>query len=543
MSPQTAMSLEQLHAILPLLVLSGGIVLLLLQVSFLRGHRAALLTTFATLTAAIFACFQVAGSLTPATGSVSVTGLLLVDHRALFFCLLLLLAALAVAVLAFHYLEHRLEHRRGITAADCPEEFYILLLLAMLGATTLVCASHFASFFLSLELMSLALYPLLGFSVNGDTSPQRDQMASLEASIKYLLLSALSTALGLFGMALVYAASGALDFSGIAAAAMQLSGTSAPMPAGLMLAGLTLILIALAFKLSLVPFHIWTPDVYQGAPTPVTALIATVGKGAVVALLLNVFSRLNLFEVPALTSMLAIAAVASMLVGNLLALMQANIKRLLAYSSIAHIGYLIVAFLIGNRAFGGEAVIYYLVAYVITTLGAFAVISLVADTALARAPGGGQPITDPATDPFHRDFYRGLLWRSPWLACCLAAMLLSLAGIPLTIGFIGKFYVFAAGVQGELWWLLAAVVLGSALGLYYYLRLLLTMVLKDEVLRDEELRDEELKGKVEREDAEAAVASGAQIATSGRLLLVLLTAALLLFGIFPQLLINWVNAL
>lgn len=511
------MSALELHAILPLLVLGAGIVFLLLQVSFRRGHRGALITTLITLVAATVACFQVAALLDRGVTSIESTGLLLVDHRALFFCLLLLLAAVAIAVLGFNYLKHRCD--RKVSADSYPEEFYILLLLTMLGACTLVFASHFASFFLALELIGLSLYPLLGFAVNGDRSPQRDQLYSLESGLKYLLLSALSTALALFGIAMVYAASGALDFAGVSAAV-------ASMDAGpsLMLAGLTLLLIGVAFKLSLVPFHIWTPDVYQGAPTPVTALIATVGKGAVVALLLRLFDRLDLFAIPALTGLLAIMAVASMLAGNLLALMQSNIKRLLAYSSIAHLGYLIVALLIGGSAFGSEAVIYYLVAYVITTLGAFAVVGLIADAAVELTPGGARPLADSGSDPFHRDYYRGLFWRAPWLACCLAAMLLSLAGIPLTIGFIGKFYIFAAGVQGKLWLLLAAVVLGSALGLYYYLRLLLTMLQRDT-------------------EAAATTQGGIQVAASGHILLASLTAALLLFGVFPQVLINWINAL
>ncbi|MCW8125316.1 NADH-quinone oxidoreductase subunit N [Microbulbifer halophilus] len=511
------MSLLELHAILPLLVLGAGIVFLLLQVSFRRGHRGALVTTLIVLVAAALVCFQVAGLLAGGTSSIESTDLLLVDHRALFFCLLLLLAAVAIAVLGFNYLKHRCD--RKVFADSYPEEFYILLLLTMLGACTLVFASHFASFLLALELVGLSLYPLLGFAVNGDRSSQREQLASLESGLKYLLLSALSTALALFGIALVYAAGGALDFAGVAAAVTGMkSGPS------LMLAGLTLLLIGVAFKLSLVPFHIWTPDVYQGAPTPVTALIATVGKGAVVALLLRLFERLDLFAVPALTGLLAIMAVASMLAGNLLALMQANIKRLLAYSSIAHLGYLIVALLIGGSAFGIEAVIYYLVAYVITTLGAFAVVGLIADAAVELTPGGARPPSDSGSDPFHREHYRGLFWRSPWLACCLAAMLLSLAGIPLTIGFIGKFYIFAAGVQGELWLLLAAVVIGSALGLYYYLRLLLTMLQRESAVT-------------------AAGQDGVEIAVSGHAVLVLLTGALLLFGIFPQVLINWINAL
>ncbi|SDJ83075.1 NADH-quinone oxidoreductase subunit N [Microbulbifer yueqingensis] len=509
------MTREELFAILPLLVLTGGIVLLMLQVSLRRGHRPALATTLAVLLVALWACFTVAADL-PADGAISATMLFRIDHTALFFCVLLLLAALATAVLGFHHLLSRASNQDGDAY---PEEFYILLLLVMLGACSLVCASHFASLFLGLELMGLSLYPLLGFSVIGSHSPQREQLLSLESGMKYLLLSALATALTLFGIALVFAASGALDFTA-AAATLRESGPGN----SVFSAGLTLLLVGMAFKLSLVPFHIWTPDVYQGAPTPVTALIATVSKGAVVALVLRLFGQVDLFSVPVLSTMLAVMAIASMLVGNLLALLQSNVKRLLAYSSIAHIGYLMVAFLIGASAFGQEAVTYYLVAYVVTTMGAFAVISLVADTALSSLPGGTGPISDPSNDPYQIEFYRGMFWRSPALACCFGLMLLSLAGIPLTIGFIGKFYVFAAGVQGNLWYLLAAVVIGSALGLYYYLRLLLVMVQCES-------------------GSEALAAGEVNIAASGKLLVIGLTGALLLFGIFPQLLINWVNAL
>ncbi|AWF80186.1 hypothetical protein BTJ40_04790 [Microbulbifer sp. A4B17] len=321
-----------------------------------------------------------------------------------------------------------------------PEEFYILLLLSILGAATLVFSSHFATFFLGIELVSLALYPLLGFVVTGNLCSKKEQVNSLESAFKYLILSALSTALGLFGIALIYAASGALDFGSIATRMQDLSQTSA-----LFATGVTLLVISIAFKLSLVPFHIWTPDVFQGAPTPTTALIATVGKTAVIAFLLRFFNVLNLYQSPILIDLLSIAAIASMLIGNLLALMQDDVKRLLAYSSIGHIGYLIVAFIIGNSSFGTEAVIYYMVAYVITTLGAFAIVGLIADSVEAGQLANSKKMnefTSNANDPYHRDFYKGLLWRSPWLSICLALMLLSLAGIPLTIGFIGKFYIF-----------------------------------------------------------------------------------------------------
>ncbi|MFA0812170.1 NADH-quinone oxidoreductase subunit N [Microbulbifer epialgicus] len=513
------MSSQELFGILPLLLLSAGIVILLLQVSFWRGHAGGLATTMITLLLAIASCFWVGATLSNGVSSIQVTALLLVDHTSLFFCLLLLLTAIAVSIMGYSYL--RLRCNPNENSDSYPEEFYILLLLAMLGATTLVFASHFATFFLGLELISLALYPMLGFSVTGDLSSQREQVQSLESAIKYLILSALSTALGLFGIALIYSASGSLEFSSIASHMAELSQTST-----LFATGVTLLLISIAFKLSLVPFHIWTPDVYQGAPTPTTALIATVSKGAVIGFMLRFFNTLDLYGSQILIDMLSIAAVASMLVGNLLALMQSNIKRLLAYSSIGHIGYLIVAFLIGKSTFGTEAVIYYLVAYIITTLGSFAVVGLIADSIEEKILQGKYPDNprDESEDPYQREFYRGLLWRSPWLAGCLAAMLLSLAGIPLTIGFIGKFYIFTAGVEGQMWILLAGVVIGSALGLFYYLRLLLTMV--------------------QRESTTVSESAGSiQIAVSGQLLLTILTGTLLLFGVFPQILINWINAL
>ncbi|WP_444921273.1 NADH-quinone oxidoreductase subunit N [Microbulbifer sp. CnH-101-G] len=513
------MSAQELFGILPLLILSAGIVILLLQVSFWRGHLGALATTMITLVLAMASCFWVAGTLSGATSSIQVTALILVDYTALFFCLLLLLTAFGISIMGFNYLRLRCDPK-GISGSY-PEEYYILLLLAMLGACTLIFSSHFATFFLGLELISLSLYPMLGFSLTGDLSPKREQLKSLESAIKYLILSALSTALGLFGIALIYSASGALDFAGIASRITELSQTST-----LFATGVTLLLISVAFKLSLVPFHIWTPDVYQGAPTPTTALIATIGKGAVIGFLLRFFNILDLYSSQVLIDMLSIAAIASMLVGNLLALMQTNIKRLLAYSSIGHIGYLIVAFIIGKSTFGTEAVIYYLIAYIITTLGSFAVVGLVADSVEEKILKGEypeNPLSD-AQNPYQSAFYQGLLWRSPWLASCFAAMLLSLAGIPLTIGFIGKFYVFTAGVEGQMWVLLAGVVIGSTLGLFYYLRLLLTMVQRDST------HDTVNTGTV-------------QIAVSGQLLLFILTVALLIFGIFPQILINWINAL
>jgi len=222
--------------------------------------------------------------------------------------------------------------------------------------------------------------------------------------------------------------------------------------------------------LSVVPFHMWTPDVYQGAPLPVAGFLATASKGAIFAVLLRFFMEAQLHQYNTLLVTLGILAVASMLVGNLLALQQQNIKRLLAYSSIAHFGYLLITLVaggvLGGSNFAVEAASYYVVAYVVTTLAAFAVLSVLS----SDGEDEKQWVAD----------LTGLFWRRPLLAGLMTLALLSLAGIPLTAGFIGKFYVFVSGVEGALWILLGALVLGSAVGIYYYLRVIYVMTLPEE---------------------------------------------------------------
>ncbi|MFV8782216.1 NADH-quinone oxidoreductase subunit N [Microbulbifer sp. SA54] len=532
------MSIQNISAIAPLMILSGGIVALMLQVAFFRSHRGALATTLCTLGVAAASCIYLLHKL-PETGH-AVTGLLLVDRFSLFLCLLNLFIAVIVSALGLHYLNARLASGSlNVSAGDSyPEEFYILLLLAVLGGCTLVSASHFASFFLALELISISFYPLLAFSVHGDQSPERDKVLSLESGLKYLMTSALATALGLFGIALVFSASGSLAMF------------SVPSHDHLYQAGIVLFFVAIAFKLSLVPFHFWTPDVYQGAPTPVTALLATLGKGALIAILFKIVHKQQLLELPAIYSFIAVMAAASMIIGNLLALRQQNLKRLLAYSSIAHLGYLFVALLLTDSGFGSESVSTYLVAYVVTTLSAFSVVSLVADSAFSHTPGGSRPLQDPSRDPFQRMYYRGLLWRAPALALCFGIALLSLAGIPLTLGFIGKFYLFSAGVQGQNWWLLSALILGSALGLYYYLGLILDLLQRPGPAEADDTGEQSADFTINAAafppaEYRKASATGhpADIEKTGWLIVLLLTFLLLGLGIYPSPLINWINAL
>jgi NADH-quinone oxidoreductase subunit N len=344
------MNTQDLAALSPLIVLSLTAVFVMLVIAFYRSHK---LTTFLTLAGLVLsgACIGPASNLAPH----AVTPLLIVDRFALFYLGLVLLAGFVVASLSYSYLEKHDGHH---------EEFYLLLLFGVIGCAVLVAAAHFASFFLGIEILSVSLYALAAY--------QRHSLRSLEAGVKYLILAAVSSAFILFGMALVYAATGTLVFSAIAAYAAASAG-SLPF-----LAGVVMIICGLGFKLAVVPFHLWTPDVYEGAPTPVTAFIATASKGAVFALVLRYFPTIGIHSHAPLVLVVTIIAVASMFTGNLLALLQENVKRILAYSSISHLGYLLVTVLAsGPLALIAAAL--YLSAYFVTTLGAFGVVSELSD--------------------------------------------------------------------------------------------------------------------------------------------------------------------
>jgi NADH-quinone oxidoreductase subunit N len=350
---------------------------------------------------------------------------------------LVFLATLVVTLISYAYISQQDENK---------EEYYILLLLAALGAGVLVVSSHFISLFMGLETLTVSLYAMIAYL--------RKRERALEAGVKYLILAAFSSAFLLFGMALVYAEAGSMDFTAISQH-LERVGVFSP----LILTGLGLMIVGVGFKLGVVPFHLWTPDVYEGAPAPVTAFIATVSKGGMFAVWTRFFIEIDGYRNENIIWVFILVAIASMFFGNLLALLQKNVKRILAYSSISHLGYLLVAFLAGVKM-GTEAVTFYFVAYFITTLGAFGVI-----TFLSTKERDAEELSD----------YKGLFWRKPMLATVFTAMLLSLAGIPLTAGFIGKFYVVAAGVDAQLWTLVIILIVNSVVGLFYYLRIINAM--------------------------------------------------------------------
>ena len=431
------MSMNPFFALAPFVVIAGTAVAVMLGIALKRNFGPAF---------AMAACGIIASLLTlrmPWRDSPIQAGLLIwLDDYALFYMALLLSAGLAVLGLCYDYFKDREGQH---------EELPLLLLTALLGALVLVGSSHFASFFIGLELLGISLFALIGYPLN--------QARSLEAALKYLILSGMSSAFLLMGMALIYAQCGELYFSGIGryiAGQQDINVT--------VLSGTLLIVAGLAFKLSLAPFHWWTPDVYEGAPAPITAFIATVSKSAVFVLLLRYFISSGSYSYAPLLNVFSVIAGLSIVGGNLLALLQNNVKRLLAYSSIAHMGYLLVA-LIAGGSIVVETFAFYLPAYCMTTIGAFGVVSV---------------LSTAQTEADDMACYRGLFWRRPWLAATFTLMLLSLAGIPLTVGFIGKFYILTGASGSRLWGLLLAVIIGSGLGLYYYLRIVVAMSMHGE---------------------------------------------------------------
>lgn len=440
------LTIQHFIALAPLLITSLTVVVVMLAITWRRNHSQTFLISCAGLNLALL-------SILPAIKvmPLAVTPLLQVDHFAALYMALILVATLACVTLAHAYLGDG-----GTGYPGNREELYLLILMSALGGLVLVCAQHLAGLFIGLELLSVPVYGLVAYAFFNKRS--------LEAGIKYMVLSAAGSAFLLFGMALLYADAGSLSFSGIGAA---LAATG--MPSSLAQLGLAMMLVGLGFKLSLVPFHLWTPDVYEGAPAPVAAFLATASKVAVFAVVVRLFQISPVANSGVLNDVLSIIAVLSILVGNLLAVAQSNLKRLLGYSSIAHFGYMLIA-LIASKGLALEAIGVYLVTYVITSLGAFGVITLMS------SPYNGRD-----ADALYE--YRGLFWRRPYLTAVLTVMMLSLAGIPLTAGFIGKFYMIATGVESRQWWLVGALVIGSAIGVFYYLRVMVTLYLMEKSIR------------------------------------------------------------
>jgi len=368
-------------------------------------------------------------------------GMVVLDPYALFFNIVIGYATGLVLLLSMDYIR-----REGQEAG----EFYILILLSALGMMLMAAAGDLIIVFLGLETMSIALYVLTGFF--------RNRLEAGEASMKYFLIGAFASGFFLYGIALIFGATGSTNLDRIANAVAAGAGRD-PM----LVIGFGLLLVGFGFKISAVPFHMWAPDAYEGAPTSIAAFIATGSKAAAFASLLRVLLtalRGAPLDWPML--MWGLAAI-SMTVGNVVALAQQNLKRMLAYSSVAHVGYMLVGVVAGG-ALGNGSVLFYLLVYTFTTAGAFGAILL-----LERNGREAVQLAD----------YGGLATRHPLLAVALSIFLLSLIGIPPTAGFVGKFYLFGAAVKSGYVWLAVIGVLNSAVAAYYYLRLIVFMYMRE----------------------------------------------------------------
>jgi NADH-quinone oxidoreductase subunit N len=399
----------------------------------------------------------------PEVPSPAFSGMLITDGYSQFFNLLFLGAALLSVLLSVDYLE-----QEGISHG----EYYALILLTTVGMMIMASATDLIAVFLGLEVLSIALYILSGYA--------REKLVSEESAMKYFLLGAFASALFLYGVALLYGATGATNLQAIAA---SLSGTATDAGSrALLLAGTALLIVGFGFKVAVVPFHVWTPDVYEGAPTTVTAFMSVGAKGAGFAAFLRVFMDSLGSVRPQAAAILAALAALTMILGNVAAIAQSNIKRLLAYSSIAHAGYLMVgltAAVLGARG-GVPAVLFYAFAYTVTNLGAFGVV-------LALRRRGEEVLVV--------DDYAGLGFKYPALGALMSLFMLSLAGIPPTVGFLGKLTLFSAALElggrtqgSPLLWLVVLGVLTSVVSVYYYLRVIVVMYMAPADARTEETR-------------------------------------------------------
>ncbi|MBA3366581.1 MAG: NADH-quinone oxidoreductase subunit N [Actinobacteria bacterium] len=334
--------------------------------------------------------------------------------------------------------------------ADVTSEYYALLAAAGAGMAFLVSANNLMTLFLALEWFSIALYILCAIDV--------DRIASLEAGLKYLIIGSFGSGALLFGSALVYGATGELGFAEIAR--VQAAQGLADDP--LLLAGLAMIITGLAFKASAAPFHMWTPDVYEGAPTPVTAFMSAATKATALLLMLRLLTTAFPEQEDLWTIAVAVIACASLAIGNLAALVQRNVKRMLAYSSISHAGFMLIP-IAANNALGGRALLFYLIPYAAMSLGAFAVVA-------ARERELGEPVT--------LDNLSGFGWERPLLGIAMWVFMLGFAGLPLTGGFWGKFLAFSAAQDRGWTWLVIAGVAATVVSLYYYLAVVRAMYMR-----------------------------------------------------------------
>jgi NADH-quinone oxidoreductase subunit N len=427
-----------LISLAPVLVLSVFTMLVMLIDLFVGKNKSVLV--FVALTGLLMAA--VSSFAKTDWPIASFGGSYVVDHMSVFFTMIFCLSSGLAILLSVDY-----NKRENIRVG----EYYSLIMFCTVGMIILASSTDLIMIFLGIEIVSLCLYVLAGIR-RGDTR-------SNEAALKYFLLGAFATGFLLYGMTLLYGATGTTKLAGIAEALSHAEVLSQP----ILMMGVVLLIAGFGFKVASVPFHMWTPDVYQGAPTPVTAFMAVGPKAAAFAAFFRVFTTAMPELAPTWEVLLSIIAVITMFVGNLGAIMQTNIKRLLAYSSISHAGYILIA-IIAKGSLATSALIFYMLSYTFMTFGAFSIVIL-----LGRAGKENLELED----------YSGLGFKAPLLGLAMSVFLLSLGGLPPLAGFVAKFYIFQAALNEGYVILVVLAVLNSAISLYYYLKVIVFMYMKE----------------------------------------------------------------
>ena len=471
----------------PIIAVVITVLAVMIAIAIKRSHMVTGTITVVGLNVGLFTLIgQMLGIIDSGTIMPNADQLFVIDNFAQFNMVVIFICALACCTLSYAYLAN---------LKDNKDELYLLMLLSTIGALLMVSAQHMASFFMSLEMLSVPLYGMLAYTYMRNRS--------LESGLKYLVLSATASATLLMGMAFIYAEVGALGFKPISMMLVNLFESP------LLILGAAMMMFGIAFKLSAAPFHMWTPDVYEGAPAPIATFLASVSKVAMMALAVRFLIDTSLLALPSVQMLLMVMATLSILVGNLLAIRQTSLKRLLGYSSIAHMGYvLIVIVSIGTAADSISSM--YMAIYAFTSIGAFGVVTLMSSP--YRLSGEADELAH----------YQGLFWRRPVLTAVMTIMMLSLAGIPLTAGFITKLFAILAAVQGTSWFLAAMIILGSAIGLFYYLRVMLTLFKRPKQFIEFDV-------------------SGQWAIRAGGIMVIAVTAIIVFFGILPNSMIEWAS--
>lgn len=439
-------TIKEVMALLPILILGITVITILLSIAYNRNNFFHAVLTIVGLCSAMISLVIIWNY----QDTYNFCELIYIDNFVIFYTMLILISSTLSVFLAYKWLLRYLNNRI--------DEFYLLLLVSSIGGILLTMTNHLVILFLSLELLSLPLFGLIGYSLFNKYS--------LEASIKYIVLSGVSSSFFLLGIALVYIDTGCLLFTDINQSLLMSRSVWLYQP--VLVVGLCIMMISFGFKLSCVPFHLWTPDVYQGASYPVSMYLATSNKIAIISILIRFFlifpNQYNeIFHI-----FFSGIACFSILFGNIMAVQQSSIKRVLAYSSIVHTGYLLIGLIVLKKnPIVFESIGIYLISYLIANIAIFSIIGIISNE---------NEINNEDADGLY--LYQGLFWKQPILSVIFTIVLLSLAGMPMTVGFIGKFYLFTLGISDQLWCLTICMIIGSVIGMFYYLKIMISLYLR-----------------------------------------------------------------